>query len=61
MFVKFRYVDFADLDDHLSDPSLSPFNGCLFSGFADLVSVLPTTEFNKVIPNRLLLSFPLFS
>lgn len=35
---KALYVDVADLDDHLSDPSLSPLNGSLLSGFADLIA-----------------------
>lgn len=32
------YINVADLDDHLSDPSLSPLNGSLLSGFADLIA-----------------------
>lgn len=31
------YMNLADLDDHLSDPSVSPLNSSLFVDFADLI------------------------
>lgn len=31
------YLDLADLDDHLADPTLSPLNNFIFSDFADLI------------------------